>query len=220
MSELFKIKPVVRVDHFDGEGNAWSGENYARQSNAETALLKVFGQEVLDGHGRGFNYTTIRNLSKLPLEDMRLLRDVYDRYVSDILPQFMALKGPFTYGTGDVIETADGRTFDEPIKAARHILDGLLSRLFLSDGLSDLGRRLICNASIYSEPGSDSLKKSMTDYAFRARLNDLISITSEAPPYSFVLGQEERMAKALHKALVALQTPIPARQRPRDRAAA
>ncbi|AFU88163.1 hypothetical protein CcrColossus_gp293 [Caulobacter phage CcrColossus] len=206
---LFKITQTTKTVSYPSgiDGQCFSTEEGAQAHRAEAGAVKALGRAIFDDTRTMWCFTTLRNMTEMPVADLVILRDLMDQYLINVLPAFMALEGPFGYGLGKKqIETSDGRSFDNRHEAALHTLEMRFAALFKSPLFSDVGRRAICNISKYSDITAPHIAKELTVWHFTRRLMDFFKRRTEAG--NPMKGYEQRFRDALDAMVVARTTPI------------
>lgn len=206
---LFKITETTKTVSYPSgiDGQCFSTEQGAQEHRAEQGAVKALGQALFEDTRALWCFTTLRNMTEMPVTDLILLRDLMDQYLINVLPAFMALQGDFGYGLGkQQIETTDGRSFTNRHEAALHTLKMRFTKLYESPIFSIAGKRAICNISKYSDINTPHIAKELSAYRFADRLMSFFGRRTEAgKPYK---GYEQRFRDALEAMIVARSTSI------------
>ncbi|AXQ68839.1 hypothetical protein HOU00_gp286 [Caulobacter phage CcrPW] len=206
---LFKITETTKTVSYPSgiDGQCFSSEEGAQAYRAERAAVKALGQALFDDSRTMWCFTTLRNMTEMPVADLIILRDLMDQYLINVLPAFMALQGDFGSGLGkQQIETQDGRSFTNRHEAALHTLMMRFYKLYESPLFSIAGKRAICNISKYSDINAPHVVKELTAWRFTGRLMDFFGRRTDAgKPYK---GYEQRFRDALDGMVIARTTPI------------
>lgn len=206
---LFTITETTKTVSYPSgiDGQIFSTEEGAQSHRAEQGAVKALGQALFDDSRALYCFTTLRNMTEMPVTDLIILRDLMDQYLINVLPAFMALQGNFGYGLGkQQIKTSDDRSFTNRHEAALHTLEMRFIKLFQSPIFSIAGKRAICNISKYSDINAPHVVKELTAYRFAGRLMDFFGRRTDAgKPYK---GYEQRFRDAIEAMIVARSTSI------------